>query len=401
MTLALRAKYVLTTQYVKISAIALILLGICIMLLLTNVATPAIAMSPLMEDSQPQPESATHLAGVSQDATVNITNTTDAFTKGQTLKNRPAFPLRNASAPVVTAGGDAQNATINTIEVRITYAASFTNPGDAFYTKEETVATKEISGTSGTLETTVDIRSVFERRNELEDEFGDGATVTPTIESVVTYQYTPVAGETQTSTVSVGGAITSIGALYSLPTTTDQRRHETDAPATDPTSPLANAVIAIVGGVSIVLFGLTLFLGNQNGRKKLARRINVNRYDEWVTEIASYTPHGETNVVDVQTLAGLVNLAIDINERVLYTPDLEEYIVMDAGTMYKYRSDESDRDGGSEFYGLRDSSEIPDMPEFDADGNPIDGQPPDENNPFDPADPDSDAGDDTDAESET
>lgn len=360
----------MNTHYRKLAVASLLFIGLCAVLLLTNVTTPALAVSPLAED--PQPEPTAHLAGVSQAATVTITDTTDAFSEGQTLEDRSVFPQQNASAPVVTASGDAQDARISTIEVRATYRASSSgNSEGTFYTKEETIETKQIDGIAGTVETAVDIGSVFATKNRLEEEFGNGVTVTPRIESVVTYQYSSVNGRTQTNTVSVGGDIIALGELYSLPGGSEQSRHDTGPPATDPTSPLVNASIAVVGLGFILLFGATVLIGYRSDPEELVRRIQAKRYDEWVTEIKSYTPSGEPIVVQVHTMAGLVNLAIDIHERVLYTSKLEEYIVMDGSTMYKYRPEDSDRDGGSEFFGFNEAEEIPDMPEFDANGNPI------------------------------
>lgn len=393
----LRVKYVLTTHYGKLAVTAPIFIGICTALLLTNVATPALAVSPLADDSQP--EQTTHLAGVSQGATVTIINSTDAFTDGQTLEDRSAFPLQNASAPVVTASGDAQNATVNTIEIRITYTASSTgDPGDTFYTNEETVATKEIGGPSGAVESVVDIRSVFATKTDLEDEFGSGVTVTPTIESIVTYQYTSVTGQTLTGTVSAGGEITAVGALYSLPSRTNRQRHETGPAVTDTTSPLVNTTIGAVGAAFLSLFAGALFIGRRGDRQALGRRIEAKRFDDWVTEIESYTPRGNLNVVHVDTIAGLVNLAIDIHERVLYTAQLEEFIVVDDNTMYKYRRDDSDVVGWSEFFGFSRTGPDPDMPDFDSGGNRISTPSPNENNPYTLAEPDSETGSDSDAE---
>ena len=372
----LRIKYVLITQYIKIAAIALVALSLCTVLLVTNVATPAIAVSPLAEDSQPEPESTVHRAGVSQEATVTTTERTDAFTDGTTLEDRSAFPLQNASAPVVTASGDGQATTLKTIEIRMRYDAFL--PGgteSAFYTKQESMATKAINGTAGTVETVVNISDVFTTRTELEAEFGDAVVVIPTIQSVVTYEYTSTAGEPRTDTVAVGGEVVPFGKLYSLPTGTEQQRHETSQPAVDPSTTdttsatVANAAIGTTGGALILLIVTSTVVARRNGRIKLARRIKVDRHDEWVTQIESYARSDQTDIVEVQTLAGLVNLAIDINERVLYTVDLDEYIVIDDNIIYECRLE----DAGTEPKQFREggSHTRPDVSEPDTDQSPI------------------------------
>jgi hypothetical protein len=396
MMLTLRIKHELTTHYVKIAAVSLVFIGICTVLLLTNIATPALAISPYAEE--PQPDPTTHRAGVSQAATVTITNTTDAFTAGETLEDRSVFPLQNASAPVMTVDAEGQDATVNTITVRIIYTASTTGGSDGrFYASEETIAKKSVNGASGTLETVVDIQSVFERKTELEAEFGSGVTVVPAIESTITYHYTSLTGQTQRDTVSVGGDITAIGELYSLPRGSEQELQTMGPPAIDATAPLLNAAVGVIGGAFVLLSGTALLIGRRNGRKKLGRRLRARRYDEWVTEIDSYTPRGDINVVQVETLVGLVNLAIDVNERVLHTPELEEYIVMDDDTMYKYRSKESDIEGGSEFFGFSGPGMIPDESESDTNGTPMNGLFPDDDTGPEPAAPDSAADSDSDA----
>ncbi len=395
----LRIKYVLITQNVKIAVIALMVVSLCTVLLVTNVATPAIAVSPLAENPQPEPESTVHRAGVSQEATVTTTEGTDAFADGKILEDRPAFPLQNASAPVVTASGDGQATTLKTIEIRMSYDAFL--PGDtesAFYTKEEPIATKAVNGTNGTVETTVNISDVFETRTELEAEFGDAVIVTPTIESVVTYQYTSTAGEPRTDTVAVGGEIVPIGKLYSLPTGTEQQRHETgqpagDSPTTDPTSATAvNAAIGATGAGFILLLVTSTVIARRNGRIKLARRIKVDRHDEWVTKIESYTRSDQTHTVEVQTLAGLVNLAIDINERVLYTVDLDEYIVIDDTTVYEYRLEDAETDQRQVRENEPDAS--PDVSEPDA-ARSASRSSPEENTPSAPAESNGETGSDS------
>jgi hypothetical protein len=398
----LRIKYVLITQYIKIAAIALVALSLCTVLLVTNVATPAIAVSPLAEDSQPEPESTVHRAGVSQEATVTTTERTDAFTDGTTLEDRAAFPLQNASAPVVTASGDGQATILKTVEIRMRYDAFL--PGDtesAFYTKEEPIAIKEVNGTAGTVETTVNISDVFETRTELEEEFGNAVIVIPTIESVVTYQYTSTAGEPRTNTVAFGGEIVPIGKLYSLPTGTEQQRHETGQPAADPSTTdltsatVANTAIGATGAGFILLLVTSIVVARRNGRIKLAQRIETNRHDEWVTKIESYTRSDQTHTVEVQTLAGLVNLAIDINERVLYTVDLDEYIVIDDTTVYEYRLEDAETDQRQ----VRDgeSHAGPDVSEPDA-ARRSSRSSPEENTPSGPAESNGENGSDSDAD---
>lgn len=341
----LRIKHALTTYRLELAMTVLVLIGVCVSLLLTTAVTPALAISPLAEDPQPDPR--THIAGVSQEATVTTTGSTAAFREGQTLEDRSVFPLQNASTPVLTVSGDGQDATVTTIEVQTVYTASSGTDSGRFYTTRETIATKQIDGTSGRLETPVNVSAVFDTQARLEDEFGSGVTITPTIRSIVTYQYTAVAGQTRTRTVTVNGEVTAVGNLVSLPGGANQRRETTGPPTTDPISPLVNTAIGAFGVGFIILFGAVVFVSGQSDRRELDRQIQANRYDEWVTEIHSYTPREELIVVQVDTLVGLVNLAIDINDRVLYTPELGRYIVVDGDTLYKYQPGGGDVDRGS------------------------------------------------------
>lgn len=379
--LSLRIKYILTDRCIEIAAATFFFLSICILLLLTNIATPAIALSPLAEEKT-QPQQSTHIAGVSQETTVTVTDTSNAFEKGEELKDKSYYPIQNTANPTITTRGDGQSTTVTKIEIYITYTAtSRDSPNEPFYTKREQIAIKEVQSSKNIIRTPVNITEVFQTQQKLKGELGSDVVITPTIKSVVTYQYSSASNEDVTSTVSVSGNIERLDELYSLPTDSNQVRHEIGSRENNQPS-IVNTILGALTAAFLVLFAAIVIIGRREEITELGKQIQAKRYDDWVTEINSYTPANDPVTVEVKSLSGLVNLAIDTHERVLYTEKLDEYIVVDGKTMYKYRSEDSDKTGGTEYFGFKQGGATPNIPEFDGDGTPISTPETTNNNPF-------------------
>ncbi|MGE5673995.1 MAG: DUF5305 family protein [Mycobacterium leprae] len=68
------------------------------------------------------------------------------------------------------------------------------------------------------------------------------------------------------------------------------------------------------------------------------------RFKDWIT-VGRVTPH-DALVVQVLTLDGLVDLAIDMNKRVVLDPDRKQYVVIDEGVFYIFSPLEIDQRRG-------------------------------------------------------
>lgn len=351
--LFLRAKHYLATHAHAIIAACVLAVVIGSIIAFTGVATPAIAASPLHESQSS--DRVTHTTGVSQSVTVDVIEDTNAYAAGDTLTDRSLYPLGGTAAPVVTATADANEATLTYIAVTVRYEAAPRNDvNDPFYTDENVIIERSPDATEADVEATVPIRDVLAEKQSLENEFGSDVVVQASVTTDVRYEYTPVDGPVVEETVSIGGPIERAGNMYGIPSDSTQTTHTSGTAITETTSVASfvngASLTAILAGVLGIISGVVA--ARRIDAKAVSREIQKRRFRDWVTEVESYTPHGPVNVVEVTSLNDLVNLAIDTQRRVLYHSRVNEYIVVEGGTMFKYTPDGEGSSGNTELFGM-------------------------------------------------
>lgn len=351
--LFLRGKHYLATNAQMITAVCFAVVLVGGLIASTGFGTPAIAASPHHETQID--EQTTHAAGVTQEVSVTVTEDTGAFTTGDTLTDRSLYPRMNTDDPLITGKGDAQDATVSNIAIVVTYeAAPRTDTNAPFYTDEEILEESHPDSTEAEVTASLPTDNVFAEKDELREEFGSDIVVTATVETVVTYTYDRPDGVSIEHTVTAGGPLEETGNMYSLPSKSNQQTHSTgEEPATQ------TAFTSLVNGFSIfgTIIGVAGIVAVAIGTrtidaKSIAREIQKRRFNDWVTEVESYTPQGTVNAVEVTTLNDLVNLAIDTQRRVLYHRQVNEYIVVDGATLFKYVPEGEGSEGNTELFGM-------------------------------------------------
>lgn len=350
-TSTLRLEYFITTRRDLLVAVSVIVLVLSAGVLLTGFLTTPITAS---EGGAGASES-THIASVEQSVTVNVTEDTSAFEAGESLTDRSFYPRQNTTNPVISATSDAQQATITEFAIVLTYE-SRPDIGEEppFYTEQQTLANVTPMDNQAEIQHELDIQAVFQRVVDLQAEFGPQTTTTATVETLARYTYETADGMTQAGMVTAGGPISSTEQMYAVPSGTNRDRQTVgEAGAGGSSSFGATNLFALLFALaSIGTLGGVYAVYNRTDLESLQRRIQKQRYAEWVTEVKSYTPDGNEKVVEVSTLEDLVNLAIDTRRRVLYHDRLNEYLVVDDNTMFKYVPEGSERSGVTEFFGM-------------------------------------------------
>ncbi|WP_227132852.1 DUF5305 family protein [Halorubellus salinus] len=366
----LRFKHALATNTKAIVVACVVVALFTTTMLMTGFVTDASALSPLADDDE---VTSFHAASVEQHATVTVRNDTDAYADGETLRDASLYPRQNASDPTVNASATVDRGSLDALNVTLTYTATrAAGDGSGFYEKDVVVATVDRPRSSANVSADLPIEDVFETRDDLEAEFGDGVSVSVSIATMATYSYETPTGRTVTRTIETGGAIEPVGQLYALPTGSDRATHRT-GPSPDANggvSPFANW-LAIVALLSSLVFGVATVVSDRFiDADDVAREIQWQRFRDWVTEVESYTPQGDVNTVEVTNLNDLVNLAIDTNRRVLFHRPVEEYIVVENDVMYKFTPDVGEDAGSTELFGLRkedlEETEFPNFENFEA-----------------------------------
>lgn len=369
-TYVLRLKYYVGTHKQEFAVLSAVLVVLGLTVALTGFITPALAASPLATDGGNTQQ--THGAGLSHSTAVEVTEDTDAYDSGEVLTERSLYPRYNTSPPVVTVTGETRGATLTHISVTVTHqAAPRTDVQNPFYTDERMLEEANVSGNQAELAAVVPIEDVFETQKDLEDEFGSDVEITSTIHTEIKYKYTSPDGTVIYQKATTSGDIRQTGMMYSLPGGTEQTTHTTGEEPADSgvLTPVLNAMglISAIAGL-IWLVTVTAF-GRKVDIEHIAWEIQKKRFKDWVTEVESYTPSGSVDTVQVKTLNDLVNMAIDTQNRVLYHSQLQEYLIVDGNTMFKYAPENKESGGTTEFFGM-DPSKLDLNPSTVLDENP-------------------------------
>jgi hypothetical protein len=344
----LRLKHEIATDWTRIASIGVVILVVALTVALTGFLTPALAASPLADHGGA--DTTIHSVGVRQDVRTTTTNDTTAYDPGEPLENQGTYPLNDTEPPVVTATAEGQRATITNLSLVLRYAvATRERPDDPFYERSTVLQSVEPDAATASVQARLPIADVFARMDALQREFGTQAEVRATLHTRVTYAYaTPAAGAnsdsegatagTRTASVRVGGPVERTEKLYHVPHGTQRQTHRTgaDGPTRSATASLVNwlaVLVALLAAIGLVATKATV---SRIDPDRVERALQRRRFEEWVTEIDSYTPQGNSHVVDVKSLGDLVDLAIDTQHRVLSPEDMDEYLVVDDDVVFRY-----------------------------------------------------------------
>lgn len=339
----LRLKHALARDGAAVAAVLLVGCLLASTVVLTGMVTPASSYSPLAETPGEPSERLVHVTALQQDVAVEVTEDSEAYTAGDRLENQGTYPISGATDPTVTTTAAAEDAGIKSVEIAVVYeAAPSGSPTEPFWTDTVVLASETYDGSAeASLETTVDVESITERRAALREEFGPEATVSASVVSTATYGYESAEGERFEETLTVGGPLTLGESLYQLPHESTRQTPTTggESPGTASSGSLLNVVFGLfsaTAGIGAVgAAAAWLFVDPGRTRRELDRR----RYEDWVTAVESFTPQGNINTVTVSSLGDLVDLAIDTRHRVIYHKPVDEYFVIADDIMYIYAPD--------------------------------------------------------------
>lgn len=371
----LRLRYFITQYSRAVAASAALVIAVTIVLVATPIVTPATPVSPLATSDEATGPPAQTIA-LDQSVHVTVMGNETPYDPGEELTNEPLYPQTGIGEPRIQATVDPRETQPRAVTIRVRHeAAPRTATENTFYQTERTLVTETnlTASDTTTVNASLPLSQVLATQSDLEDAFGDDVIVRSYLESTVQYQYTGADQTTQRRTLTVGGQLRQTDALIDIPNGADQQTHGITATGTTPTESVhpLNGAAAGLGALS----GLALVLVWRNratNLRELTTLIQRREYRNWITDVDSYTPQGNKNVVQVSSLEGLINFAIDTNQRVLYHRDVEEYIVVTNTSLFKYKP-ESDNGRQTELFGMNpekvDLSVGPKLaPDIQADG---------------------------------
>lgn len=270
-----------------------------------------------------------------------VTGETAIYQRGSTVSDQPVY-LTDAS-PNLTLTLDTRlpSETAGSADQRVELVYSASRNGDVFWTRSETLSSATTrDGRTVRTRTTVSMPRVLGQVEDYQAELGDAATVSVRVGTDVEYSTGDYDGEFADSTPVKSGS-----SWYAVPTESASRTHSTREARTVELGVRDEPRFLVpgVGGVAVFVAGLLLagvyYGGSRRGLLATeASDVHHERYGDWISRGALPEDDAST-AVHTDSLEGLVDVAIDTGERVIYDPGRDRYAVLRGRTRYYHDPD--------------------------------------------------------------
>lgn len=269
----------------------------------------------------------------------NTTGNTTLYEPGTELVDQPVYLL--SATPRIelaqqTAVPEGQSVRV---EQDITVRYRVTRNGATFWEESNVLVRNETTTSAGNVTSTVSLNAsdVRTRRDEITAEVGDAGTVQTHLVVSLSYetdQYTGALTETVPMTMTDN--------WYSIGEASLERTHSTSVSrrVSIPTqNPYAYWIPGGAGALLLLAAG-SIAIAHLRGidRRGLEQRVQELRYAEWVSTGTIPDSIGEPTIA-VDSLEGLVDVAIDTDGRVIHDESRDAYIVIDGSVVYYYSPD--------------------------------------------------------------
>lgn len=285
-----------------------------------------------------------------------VLNGTDVYEQGVTLENRSSYfrqitPLLNGSFRYGYSAdsGDLQ-ANASTVLVLRSVGESEEGNATEYWRLESTLENREIASLSPgerlRVPFSLNVSAAAQRLDEIDSQFGStpgqkevlvetrlhlsGTRNGQSVETNETYQV-PISASSNVYQVQDPGTVTDGGSQSVRRTVT-----------------VESGAMAAYGGPAVLLVGLALLVALGGGRyagflavsdaerEWLAYRNHRSEFDDWIT--VARIPDGDEpeRTVTVETLEGLVDVAIDTDQRVLEDSERDRFLVFGPDRTYAY-----------------------------------------------------------------
>lgn len=318
--------------------------GLIIIALLSAAGSAYVYTNPPVEETPPE-EFAVQSFSMDTAHSATVTRSTPLYEEGEVLTNHPVY-FRNSTpnlrlSTTVTVPGD-RNVTI-TQRTFVRYEASFN--GESFWSRERLLAAADrtVEGDQLRINTTLEIPEVSQEQSEFGNALGSVGSLSTDLVITLRYESPAEGGETYTGRLQTGSPIQLTGDAYYLQggLSASDTQSQTRGGGTQVGSPNMTQVGLLLGvsGVLIVLGGgVIVWSARQEDTRELELAVYREQYSQWISE-GEFPAGSERNYIYIDSLKGLVDIAIDTNNRVIYDSDIEVYSIVDEGVVYYHSPD--------------------------------------------------------------
>lgn len=335
-TLYLRIKHTVANDGEKIAIAAALVALLSLVVIFTNVLTPAVAVSPFAEEEPEDTPHATHVVETHTDHSATILNDTEAFSQGDILSSRYYYPKQSTDELDYSVQTGEMDTTVKEVNIEMLYEAKPDNE-EVYWSDTETITTE--TENVGNTETTIDLTHVQDRVDRLEEEFESDADVETEIQVTIEYEYESATGEHNEDEVVISDSLAFHETIYSVDSTSDTERFETGEPIDH--SEEESDGYGNIYAFFVWVLASSIAAGSGYGYRffdedETEAQLRKSRFSEWISRVDSFELTEELDEASVESLQDLVDIAIDTRNRVLYIVDDDVYVVRGSDMLYRY-----------------------------------------------------------------
>jgi hypothetical protein len=274
-----------------------------------------------------------------------VVNGTELYDEGQRLENQPRYffgptPILNLSA-VAVVPDDRPVAVSHRLAIVIQAIAD----DQPLFERRRILVADEATVEDGRLavNATMNATAVLQERNEIQNEIGTLGSVSTQLVLQTSYETESTQGDTYAGNLTTSSTVNFADQGYWLSgnlsaSTTESTTVGGGVREQDPNMALVGGLGAL-GLIAVVLSGVfTYWSSRKVDIEELKMQIDRAQFSEWISE--GDFPSGQNRqYVYIESLEDLVDVAIDVNKRVIYDPEIETYAVPDGDIVYYHAVD--------------------------------------------------------------
>lgn len=282
---------------------------------------------------------------------------TAVYATGDVLRNRTTYfrevtPVLNGSLTYTYSASEGGNLQADAIVVLVlrSVAAAEDGSGETYWSSESVLTTRRVSdlgpGDRLTVPFSVNVSRAAQRLAAIDEQFGG----TPGDKQILIETRVRLSGTRNGANVDQTRVyrlpIQAIGSVYRVDdpgtvTASGGRQAEVTVPVSPgPLRSVGAPVLAVVGFLGLALLGggwyEETFVVSDQERAWLDHRSQRQEFDEWITVATCPDEPDSVQRVEVASLKGLVNIAIDTDQRVLEDRDRDRFVVLSDWVTYTY-----------------------------------------------------------------
>lgn len=312
---------------------------------------------PETEDFQRQ----THVQTVRVTASTSalVTGESSLYDRGTRLRGKTIYFLDTTPELRLTQRVHVPTGTSVTQRLVLRYTAA--HEGTVFWSRNRTLTTATVTSKERplTLRTTLDMPRIKQQIQTYQQEVGSGATVSVRVLSIVRYDTGRYTG-----TLRQPVSLTFGPEWYEVTAAPVSRTHARTVTTVRVTSRRHAVLVGIAGGVVLLLAPFAYAFARQlrPRHELLRRRLARAQFSDWISQGDVRNAMTDRRV-GLDSLGALVDVAVDIDGRIIYDPDRGVYAVFDDEITYLVEELESP--GGVS----RDGSTGPDASDSETDSD--------------------------------